>query len=304
LVAQYINSYKDLPLYLYEIGIVFRNELRPKSGIIRGREFNWKALYSFSISEKKHNEFYEKCSNAYLNIFNKVGLGEITYKTFASGGTFSKYSHEFQTLSEKGENIIYLDKNKKIAINKEVYNEKTIKDLGLKKESLIKKKAIEVGNIFSLGYKFSDPLLARFKDKNGKENIPFMGSYGIGISRLMGTIAEIYNDKKGLVWPKSVAPFDIHLILLSNGIKEKRLADKIYQEMIKNKVDVLFDDRATASSGNKFNDSDLIGLPYKLIVSEKGLKNKAIEIEERGTGNKKEIDIKNYIYYLTNSIIK
>ena len=294
LVNQYVNSYKDLPLYPYEIGIVFRNELRAKSGIMRGREFNWKALYSFSISEEEHNKFYEKCSDAYLNIFNKVGLGEITYKTFASGGTFSEYSHEFQTLSETGEDIIYLDKKKKIAINKEIYDDKIIKKLGLKKEDLVTKKAIEVGNIFSLGYKFSEPLGAKFKNEKEEINISFMGCYGIGISRLMGTIAEIYNDEKGLTWPKGVAPFDLHLILIGNEIEERKLANKIYSELKDNKIDLLFDDREV-SPGNKFKDSDLIGIPQKLIISRKGVENKIIEIEDRVTGSKKEVKINNYI---------
>ncbi len=285
LASQYINSYKDLPLYLYEIAIVFRNELRAKSGIMRGREFNWKALYSFSANEKEHNKFYEKCSNSYLNIFEKVGLGKITYKTFASGGTFSNSSCEFQTISSAGEDIVYIDKKKGIAINKEVYNEKIISDLNLKKEELIQEKAIEVGNIFSLGYKFSEPFNLKFKNFDGQEKFVFMGCYGIGISRLMGTIAEIYNDKKGLSWPLAVAPFDVHLILLGDSNELKIEANKIYQKLKDNKIEVLFDDRE--GSNNKFFESDLIGIPYKLIFSERNLKQKIIELEKKGNSSKK-----------------
>lgn len=283
LMKNFISSYKDLPVYPYDIRTVFRNEARAKSGIMRGREFFWKALYSFSKNENEHNEYYEKAKVAYRNVFDRVGLGDQTYLTFASGGTFSKYSHEFQTISEAGEDTIYIDEEKNIAINKEVYTDEVIKDLGVEKDKLTKKKSIEVGNIFSLGHKFSEPFNLTYKDENGKDQLVYMGSYGIGISRLMGTIVEKYNDEKGIVWPENVAPFKVHLISLSQNEE----AEKIYEELTKNNIEVLFDDRET-SAGEKFADSDLIGIPYRIVVSKKSLENGGVEIKKR---NKKDGEI-------------
>ena len=276
LLTNFISSYKDLPIYIYDIRTVFRNEKRAKSGIMRGREFFWKALYSFSKNEEEHDKYYEKMKDIYKNIFEKVGLGDKTFLTFASGGTFSKYSHEFQTISKAGEDTIYIDKEKNIAVNKEVFNEEVLKDLGLEKNNLIEKKAIEVGNIFSLGHKFSEPFNLKYKDEQSKDQLVFMGSYGIGISRLMGTIIEIHNDANGIIWPEAVAPFKVHLISL--GENEK--AEEIYQELTKNNIEVLYDDREV-SAGEKFADSDLIGIPYRLVVSKKSLENGGIEIKKR-----------------------
>ncbi len=198
-MKHYISSYKDLPIYVYDIKYVLRNEARSKSGLMRGREFYWKALYSFSKDKLEHDKFYEKAEEAYRKVFDRVGLGEKTYFTFASGGTFSKFSHEFQTISEAGEDIIYIDEEKKIAVNKEVYTDEVLADLELDKNNLIEKKSIEVGNIFSLAYKFSDPIDLSYKNSEGEEEKVFMGSYGIGITRLMGTIVEVYADDKGIV---------------------------------------------------------------------------------------------------------
>ncbi|MFZ2975637.1 MAG: aminoacyl--tRNA ligase-related protein [Candidatus Moraniibacteriota bacterium] len=266
LMTNFISSYKDLPIYAYDIRTVFRNEARAKSGIMRGREFFWKALYSFSRNEEEHNTYYEKAKIAYKNIFNRVGLGNRTFLTFASGGTFSKYSHEFQTISEAGEDIIYIDEEKNIAINKEVFNDEVLKDLDLNKNKLIEKKAIEVGNIFSLGYKFSEPFNLKYKDENSNEQLVYMGSYGIGISRLMGTIVETNNDEKGIIWPEAVAPFKVHLISLS----QNEQAQEIYDNLSKSGIEVLYDDRET-SAGEKFADSDLIGIPYRIVISKKTL---------------------------------
>lgn len=276
LVKNYISSYKDLPVYPYDIRTTFRNEVRAKSGLIRGREFYWKALYSFSEDKTQHDLFYEQAKQAYQKIYKQVGLDKMTYLTFASGGTFAKYSHEFQTVSEAGEDIIYIDEKKKIAVNKEIYSDKVLQELDIKKGNLIEKKAIEVGNIFSLGYKFSEPIGLVYKNKDGKEMPVFMGSYGIGISRLMGTIAEVYNDEKGIIWPESVAPFKVHLI----SLRKDEEAEKIYIELLKNNIEVLYDDRDT-SIGEKFADADLIGLPYRLVISEKSLSNGGAEIKKR-----------------------
>lgn len=281
LITKYISSYKDLPVYLYEICTIFRNEMRVKSGILRAREYYWKALYSFSKDEQEHNKFYEKMKDVYKHIFEQVGLGDKTYLTFASGESFSKYSYEFQTLCRAGEDTVYLDKEKNIAINKNVYTDKIIKELGLKKANLIKKKAIEVGNIFSLGYKFSESLGLKYKAQDGQEKFVYMGSYGIGLTRLMGAIVEVYNDDKGIIWPKEITPFQIHLISIENNVKIKKTAGKLYQGLLKTGVEILYDDRENKSPGEKFADSDLIGIPVRIVVSERTLKQNCVELKKR-----------------------
>ncbi|MFA5936756.1 MAG: aminoacyl--tRNA ligase-related protein [Candidatus Paceibacterota bacterium] len=272
ILKQYVNSYKDLPIYTYDFKSVFRNETRSKSGILRGREFYWKALYSFSKSEEEHNEFYEKSKIAYKNIFQRVGIGHLTYITFASGGTFSKFSHEFQTLTGSGEDTIYLDENKSIAVNKEVYTDEIIESLGLKKEDLIEKRAIEVGNIFSLGTKFSAPFDLKYKNENGEEKLVIMGSYGLGLTRLMGAVVEVLSDDKGIIWPESIAPFQIHLLLLGDDENVKKEANRIYETLVKNNIEVLFDDRGDVSAGEKFADADLLGMSYRAVVSSRSMK--------------------------------
>lgn len=276
MMKTFISSHKDLPAYIYDIRTVFRNEARAKSGIMRGREFFWKALYSFSKDENEHHEYYEKSKVAYKNVFERVGLGEKTFLTFASGGTFSKYSHEFQTISEAGEDIIYVDEKKKIAVNKEVYNDEVLKDLDLKKDELIEKKAIEVGNIFSLGHKFSEPFDLKYKNENGEDQLVFMGSYGIGISRLMGTVVELFNDEKGIIWPEAVAPFRVHLI----SINQDEEAEKIYNDLTEKGIEVLYDDRDTRP-GEKFADSDLIGIPWRVVISDRSIEAGGVEVKKR-----------------------
>jgi len=289
LMKNFISSYKDLPAYPYDVRTMFRNELRGKSGLMRGREFYWKALYSFSKDEEEHNIFYEKSKIAYKNVFERVGLGDITYLTFASGGTFSKFSHEFQTISEAGEDIIYIDEDKKIAVNKEVFTDEVLKELGLVKEKLVERKAVETGNIFTLGTKYSEAQGLSYKDENGEEMFVFMGSYGIGITRLMGTIVEILSDEKGIVWPEAVAPFKVHL--LSLGQNEK--AEEIYNQLNEQGIEVLYDDR-DVNPGEKFADSDLLGIPYRVIVSEKSLNSGGLEIKKRSEEDPKIISTEEF----------
>lgn len=277
LMKEYVSSWRDLPRYVYQFQTKFRNELRAKSGIMRVREFLMKDLYSFSRTEEEFKDFYEKCATAYLKIFSRVGLGDYTFRTFASGGSFSKFSDEFQTISDAGEDTIYLNRKKKIAINKEVYNDEVLAELGFKKADLEEKKAIEVGNIFPLGTKYSSVLGLTFTDKEGKNNPVIMGSYGIGLGRLMGTVAEIFHDDKGLIWPKEVAPFQIHLISL--GQNEK--SEKIYQDLQQQGVEVLYDDRENKTAGEKFAEADLIGIPLRMVVSEKTLKDNSVEFKKR-----------------------
>ncbi|HZS42945.1 MAG TPA: aminoacyl--tRNA ligase-related protein [Candidatus Paceibacterota bacterium] len=288
IVKGFVKSYRDLPVYAYQFQTKFRNELRAKSGILRGREFLMKDLYSFSRTEEEHQDFYKKTEEAYRKIFERAGIGDKTYFTFASGGIFSKYSHEFQTLCDSGEDTIYVDEKKGLAINKEVYDDEGLKMAGLKKADLKEKKAIEVGNIFSLGTRYSEALDLKFVDEKGKEKPVIMGSYGIGVGRLLGTIVEVLGDEKGIVWPESVAPFKVHLIHLAGSDKTKEKADEIYQGLMSAKMEVLYDDR-DLRAGEKFQDSDLIGLPYRVIVSDKTLESGRLEMKVRASGETKMI---------------
>lgn len=281
ILKQHINSYKDLPAYPYDFKEIFRNEARSKSGILRGREFFWKALYSFSKDEEEHNVFYEKAKEAYKNIFKRVGIGHLTYLTLASGGTFSKYSHEFQTLTGAGEDTIYLDENRGLAINKEIYDDQELKSLGLKREDLIEKKSIEVGNIFSLGTKFTEPFNLTYKDKDGQEKLVIMGSYGIGLGRLMGTVVEVLSDDRGIIWPESIAPFKIHLLSLGKDEKVLQQAEDLYKELIQKGIEVLYDDREDVSAGEKFADSDLMGIPFRVIISNRTITEGGYELKKR-----------------------
>lgn len=287
LMKEYVSSWRDLPRYVYQFQTKFRNELRVKSGLIRVREFLMKDLYSFSRTEEEFKDFYEKCAASYLNIFSKAGLKDYVFRTFASGGSFSKFSDEFQAVSEAGEDIIYIDQKKKIAVNKEVYKDEVLAELGLKKADLEEKRAIEIGNIFPLGTKYSFALGLTFKDKNGKDKPVIMGCYGIGLGRLMGAIAEIFNDERGIIWPRTVSPFQVHLLSLGQNKK----SEKLYQDLQKKGIEVLYDDREDKTAGEKFVDADLIGIPLRLVVSERTLKENCVEIKKRNEEEAKLIKI-------------
>ena len=280
LMKRFISSYKDLPVYPYQFQIKFRNELRSKSGLMRGREFWMKDLYSFSKNQQEHDEFYEKISEAYDRVYDRLGIGDITYKTFASGGSFSKYSHEYQTLSDVGEDTIYVHKGKKLAINKEVYTPEVLADLGVNEDELEELKAVEVGNIFTLGTRFSDPLQLYYADENGAQQPVIMGSYGIGPSRLMGLLAEHFADANGLVWPEAVAPFTVSLVQIGNEESVVKLAQSTYDELTARGISVLWDDRDTRP-GEKFADADLYGIPYRVVVSNKTVASGQYEVKKR-----------------------
>ena len=281
IVRNYVKSYKDLPIYLYDFKTIFRNELRSKSGIMRGREFYWKALYSFSRDKAEHDQFYETMKTAYHNVFRRVGIGEQTYLTFASGGTFAKYSHEFQAVSDAGEDIIYIDEAKNIAINEEVLSDEVLADVGLNRNELVQKKSIEVGNIFSLAHKFSEPFGLAYTDKDGATVPVFMGSYGIGITRLMGTIVEMLSDDKGIVWPEAIAPYKVYLV--SIGEQGAVEAERLYDELTARGIEVLFDDR-DERPGTKFADAELMGIPYRLTVSDRLVEQNKLELTKRLDG--------------------
>ncbi len=292
LLSEYVNSYRDLPFSAYQFQTKFRNEARAKSGIMRGREFLMKDLYSFAKDQTEHEAYYEKAKIAYKNIYSRVGLGDRTFMTFALGGSFSKYSHEFQTITDAGEDLIYIDLKKGIAINKEALEESVLAELGVKREELVEKKAVEVGNIFSLGTRFSEPLGLTYKDETGAAKPVIMGCYGIGLGRLMGTIVEALSDEKGIVWPVSVAPFAAHLIVLDSKAGEKDAkgenparehADDLYEALTKAGIETLYDDRASRP-GEKFADADLIGIPVRIVISDKTLAAGKYEVTDRKTG--------------------
>ena len=285
IMTGHIHSYKDLPRLAYQFQTKFRNEARAKSGILRGREFLMKDLYSFARTAEEHHELYERVKAAYVRIFERLGIGEQTYITFASGGTFSKYSHEFQTVCEAGEDLIYVDDEKRLAVNREVLTDEVLRDLGLRRESLVEKKAIEVGNIFEQGTRFSQPLGLTYKDESGDEKAVQTGAYGIGPSRVMGTVVELLADEKGIVWPASIAPFKVHLVsvLGTNGEKVRPAAEALYTSLLQKGVEVLYDDR-DLRPGEKFADSDLIGIPTRVVVSEKTIAAGKFEVKDRKTG--------------------
>jgi prolyl-tRNA synthetase len=295
IVKQYLTSYKELPLAPYQIQWKFRNELRSKSGIMRGREFLMKDMYSYTLSQEQHDEFYEKVKQAYVQVFKRLGLGDRTFVTFASGGVFSRFSHEFQTLSEAGEDAIYLSREKNLAVNKEVLNDEVLEHLGLKRDELEEVKAIEVGNIFSLGTKFSKPFDVTAVDEKGQNVMTIMGCYGIGISRVMGTIAELMSDDKGLVWPKEIAPFSVYLAPLGSTDAVNKAADELYNRLTRAGIGVIYDDRKDVSAGQKFADADLIGIPYRVVVSEKTVAAKQFELKQRTTEDVKFLDIEGVI---------
>lgn len=279
-MKQHISSYKDLPVMAYQIQTKFRNETRAKSGVMRGREFLMKDLYSFARTQKEHEELYEKLKQAYARVYDRLGVGDQTFLTFASGGMFSEFSHEFQTVCEAGEDTIYLSRSKSIAVNEEVYNDDVLETLGLNKEDLEEVRAAEVGNIFTLKDKFSNPLGLKFVDENDQDQPVMMGCYGIGPSRLVGVITELFSDEKGLVWPENIAPAKVYLAQLGDDSEVVGASEELYRELTEKGIDVLYDDR-DVRPGEKFADADLLGIPYRVVVSQKTLKDSKYELKAR-----------------------
>jgi prolyl-tRNA synthetase len=286
----YVSSYRDLPQSIYHFQNKLRNETRAKSGIMRTREFIMKDLYSFSRSEEEHAEFYKRAQDAYVRVFERVGLGEWTFLTFASGGAFAEFSHEFQTITDAGEDIIYIDRKKNIAINEEVLRDDVLEKLGVKRDELEQAKAAEVGNIFNLGTSKSGPLGMNFTDEDGTVKPVIMGSYGIGPARVMGVIVERYADDRGMIWPEEVAPADLHLVRLGDDPAVVKEADKLYAELQAGGVDVLYDDR-DESAGAKFADADLIGVPVRLTVSKRTLEEGSVEWKRRSEDDSKLVKL-------------
>jgi len=295
MLTHFVNSYKDLPVYVYQFQTKFRNELRAKSGLMRGREFLMKDLYSFDQTEEGFKAFYEKCADAYRKIFERAGIGHITYRTVAAGGSFTTgLTDEFQTLSTSGEDLIYIDEEKKLAVNKEVLTDENLQAFGLDKNNLREEKSIEVGNIFPLGSRFPEALNLKVKDENGVERPIIMGSYGIGLGRLMGTIVETLSDEKGIVWPEAVAPFRVHLVILGNSPEVAVAGDLFYEKLKTLGVETLYDDR-DLRPGEKFADSDLIGIPTRVVISEKTLQAGKLEVKKRTASEAEMMDESDFL---------
>jgi prolyl-tRNA synthetase len=288
MMRSFVSSYRDLPIYVYQFQTKLRNELRAKSGIMRGREFIMKDLYSYSKNEKEHQAFYDRVSQAYLKVFERVGLGDVTYLTYASGGAFTEFSHEFQTITPAGEDTIYLDRDKKLAVNKEVYDESVLNRLGLDKTKLEELRASEVGNIFSFGSTKSTELDLYYSDLDDSNKPVILGSYGIGITRLMGVVAELFADDQGLVWPVSIAPFRVHLIRLGDSPEVVKEADSLYDLLTEKQIAVIYDDRSLRP-GQKFFDADLIGIPSRVVISDKTIASSSYEWKARTADQPEQI---------------
>lgn len=291
LARHYVASYKDLPFYAYQIQTKFRNELRAKSGIMRTREFWMKDLYSFSRNDREHDEFYEACAQAYHRIFDRLGIGDRTYRTVASGGAFSSFSHEFQTLVPSGEDTVYVDEAANVAVNEEVVDQIDYTNMPTSRERLTPRRSVEVGNIFSLGTRFSEALGLTYKDEQGIDTPVVMGSYGIGPARVMGTIVDVCADEAGIVWPTSVAPFQVHLIGLQlDDAQVRDYVYGIYESLTNAGLAVLFDDREKGA-GEKFADSDLLGIPFRVVASRRTKESGLLELVARKGHERKEADL-------------
>ena len=287
LMKQHIASYKDLPANVYQFQTKLRNELRAKSGVMRGREFVMKDMYSCSLDAEQHDAFYNQTIGAYKKIYDRLGIGNDTYVTFASGGAFTKFSHEFQTICDAGEDIIYLDRLKNIAVNEEVLDQESLDKLGVKREDLEKVKAAEVGNIFNFGTHKSEQMDFAFTNESGQKQFIHLGSYGIGITRLIGVLAEKFADERGLVWPEVVAPAKVQLISLGEDPTVHQAAEKLYEDLKAAQISTIYDERPS-SAGEKFADAELLGIPYRVVISKRTLENSSVELKAR-TSEKTEI---------------
>ncbi len=285
MMKNHITSYKDLPIFIYQFQNKLRNELRAKSGVMRGREFVMKDMYSFAQGEEDHTAFYEASKIAYMKVFERLGIGDDTFITFAAGGAFTEFSHEFQTICEAGEDITYISKDRKIAINEEVLNDDTLKELGVQKDDLEAVKTAEVGNIFNFGTQKGEEVGLFYKNEAGEDIPVWMGSYGIGVTRLVGVLVEKFADEKGIIWPETVAPYKVHLVGLNLDDKEiKDYAEGVYASLDNKGIPVLFDDRAEVRPGEKFAEADLMGMPYRVVVSKKTKEEGKFELTNRTTG--------------------
>ncbi len=303
MMKEFVASYRDLPAYVYQFQDKLRNEIRAKSGVMRAREFIMKDMYSLSRTAKEHQSFYDKTIEAYHRVFKKLDLDNITYLTFASGQPFTQFSHEFQTILPAGEDTIYVDEAKKLAINEEVMSDDVIKQLGLNKTKLQKMSAAEVGNVFDFGTAKSQPLGLVFTDEKGQEQPVVLGSYGIGVTRLMGVLAEHFSDDHGLVWPQTVAPYSVYLAALGDSPKVASAADKIYGLLTDSGLRVIYDDR-DVRAGEKFADADLMGIPLRLVISDKTIDSQTVELKPRQSAKAELVEHHQLAETITRSLDK
>ena len=267
LIRKHTSTYRDFPVKAHHFSTKFRSELRAKSGILRGREFLMKDLYSIHTSQEDLDKYYDEVRDAYLKTFERVGLSAIVAE--AAGGVFTdSTTHEFQVLCETGEDEIIYCSGGDFAQNVEIAKVSEGKPCDLGHGPLKRAKVIEVGNIFRFGTSYSEKMDVSFTERSGKKQFTYLGSYGIGVTRLIGTLVELFHDDKGIIWPKEVAPFDVHLVHIEDKETEPWVRD-IYKRLADSGIDVLWDDRENVSAGEKFADADLIGIPVRLIVSKK-----------------------------------
>lgn len=288
----YLKSYKDLPISVYQFQTKLRNELRAKSGIMRGREFVMKDMYSVHATAEQLDDYYNKTIEAYKRCYDRMGIGEDTYVTFASGGAFTKFSHEFQTICDAGEDYIYLHREKNIAINEEVIDE-AIAELGIDRSELEKVKTAEVGNIFNFGTQKSEEMNLVFTGDDGQQHYAYVGSYGIGITRVMGVIVEKFADEKGIIWPEAVAPAKVYLVQIG-GEESRTKADELYETLRARGVEVIYDDR-DERAGAKFADAELMGIPYRVTVSDRLLADGKYELTPRVSGQSEVLTLEDLL---------
>jgi prolyl-tRNA synthetase len=292
LIGAFISSYRDLPVSVFQIQTKFRNEPRAKSGLLRGREFRMKDMYSFHATESGLDAYYKAAQTAYVNVFRRCGLGAVTLLTYASGGVFSKYSHEYQTVTADGEDKIHVCEKCRVAVNKEIIGELKGACPLCGNAALREEKAIEVGNIFKLMTRFSDAFALSFQDEQGaRQDHVYMACYGIGSSRLVGAIVETSHDDHGIIWPEGVAPCDVHLVSLARTAEEQGKADEVFARLQENGIEVLYEDRDRMSPGEKFAESDLIGIPWRMVVGARSLKENKVELKDRKTGEVQHIPL-------------
>jgi prolyl-tRNA synthetase len=285
MMRQFVQSYKDLPVSVYQFQTKLRNELRAKSGIMRGREFVMKDMYSLHETAEDLDAYYNKTIEAYKRVYNRLGIGKDTYVTFASGGAFTKFSHEFQTICEAGEDILYVHHGKNIAVNEEVLDD-AVQELAIAKEELERVKSAEVGNIFNFGTEKSEQMNIMFTGSDGREHPFYLASYGIGITRVMGVIVEKFADDKGIVWPENVAPAKIYLVQIGTGEVVTAHTEALYKELTAKGIEVIYDDR-DERPGVKFADAELMGIPYRVTVSDRLIEAGIYEFTTRSTGETK-----------------
>lgn len=294
MLRDYVHSYKDLPVAVYQFQTKLRNELRAKAGIMRGREFLMKDMYSVHATKGDLEQFYNSVIEAYKRIYGRLGIGDLTYVTFASGGAFTKYSHEFQTICDAGEDWLYLDRENNVAVNEEVLDD-AVRDLKLDRNKLEKVRSAEVGNIFNFGTEKAEQMGITFADRDNTQKPFYYGSYGIGVTRVMGVIAELFSDDRGLVWPDNIAPYRVYLVTIGTDSAVLEQGQKVYDQLQSAGVDVLWDDRADARPGEKFADGDLMGIPHRVVISSKTIAAGALEYKGRTAESSENLSLEQLI---------